>query len=83
MGLSPVFIERAVFDKRYDEAEAFGADWCIGCGCCSYVCPAKRFLVQSVKLGKKVLRERREREKERAASAAAGNNAEGAEKKDV
>ena len=66
MGLSPVFIERALFDKKYDEAEAFGAAQCIGCGCCSYVCPAKRFLMQSVKLAKKNVQARRARERERA-----------------
>lgn len=63
MGLSPVFIERALFDKNYKEAQDFGADYCIGCGCCSFVCPSHRFLVQSVKLAKKILRERREKEK--------------------
>ena len=36
----------------------FGAKSCIGCGCCSYVCPAKRYLVQSVKLAKKTIQER-------------------------
>lgn len=76
MGLSPVFIERALFDKKYDEAEAFGAAQCIGCGCCSYVCPAKRFLMQSVKLAKKNVQARRARERERAQQ----NNGEGAEK---
>lgn len=61
MGLSPVFIERAVFDKNYKEAQVYGAEYCIGCGCCSYVCPAKRFLAPSVKLAKNVLRARREK----------------------
>ncbi len=58
MGLSPVFIERALFDKNYEEAKWYGAESCIGCGCCSYVCPAKRFLVQSVKLAKKTIKEK-------------------------
>ncbi len=58
MGLSPVFIERALFSKDYKEAKHYGAEACIGCGCCSYVCPAKRFLVQSVKLAKKKIKEK-------------------------
>ncbi len=29
---------------------------CIECGCCSYVCPSKRFLVQSIRSGKVLLR---------------------------
>lgn len=66
MGLSPVFIERALFDKNYEEAEAYGAAYCIGCGCCSYVCPAKRFLVQSVKLAKKEVRARADKKRREA-----------------
>ena len=58
MGLSPTFIEDALFRKDYAEAKRYGAPSCIGCGCCSYVCPAKRFLAQSVKLAKKIIRER-------------------------
>ena len=58
MGLSPTFIEDALFRKDYAEAKRYGATACIGCGCCSYVCPAKRFLAQSVKLAKKIIRER-------------------------
>ena len=58
MGLSPTFIEDALFRKDFAEAKRYGAPACIGCGCCSYVCPAKRFLAQSVKLAKKIIRER-------------------------
>ena len=59
MGLSPTFIEEALFKKDYAEAKRYGALACIGCGCCSYVCPAKRFLAQSVKLAKKIIGERK------------------------
>ena len=31
-------------------------DLCMECGCCGYVCPAKRPLVQTNKLAKAVLR---------------------------
>ena len=31
---------------------------CLECGCCSYVCPAKRHLVTSHKMAKKMLREK-------------------------
>ncbi|MBQ7503700.1 MAG: electron transport complex subunit RsxC [Ruminococcus sp.] len=43
-----------------DDAEALEAlhvDLCMECGCCSYVCPAKRPLVQTNKLAKIKLRE--------------------------
>lgn len=59
MGLSPTFIEDALFRKDYEEAKRYGASSCIGCGCCSYVCPAKRFLAQSVRLAKKIIAERK------------------------
>lgn len=58
MGLSPTYIEEALFAKDYSEAKRYGASACISCGSCSYVCPAKRFLAQSVKLAKKIIRER-------------------------
>ncbi len=59
MGLSPTFIEDALFRKDYEEAKRYGASSCISCGCCSYVCPAKRYLAQSVKLAKKIIKERK------------------------
>ena len=37
----------------------FGAAQCIACGCCSYVCPAERYLTQSVRLGRKIVKERK------------------------
>lgn len=58
MGLMPVYIESSLFAKDLESAKKFGAKSCIGCGCCSYVCPAKRYLVQSVKLAKKTIQER-------------------------
>ena len=58
MGLLPVYIEAALCAKDYEEAKRCGAPSCIGCGCCSYVCPAKRYLAQSVRLAKKIIKER-------------------------
>ena len=37
--------------------EALHVDLCMECGCCSYVCPAKRPLVQTNKMAKIKLRE--------------------------
>ena len=39
------------------------AENCIGCGTCSYVCPAKRPLTQSVTLAKSYLKRSKRREK--------------------
>ncbi len=51
----------AVFSEHHDEESFVANDGmeCVECGCCSYVCPAKRHLTQSIKsmrknvLGKK------------------------------
>ena len=56
MRLSPVEIA-AAFD-RGDLALAgrLGVSACVECGCCSYVCPAKRPLTQRMKMAKIELR---------------------------
>ncbi len=54
--LDPRAIARAY---KQDDAEALQTlcvDLCMECGCCSYVCPAKRHLVQTNKLAKGKLR---------------------------
>ena len=58
MRLMPVFIDSCVLTGNYAESKKYGAMQCIECGCCSFVCPAKKPLVQSIKLAKKVIRER-------------------------
>ena len=42
--------------------EEAGADLCMECGCCSYVCPASRPLVANNKLAKKALNEHKKKE---------------------
>ena len=59
MGLMHVFIDAAVLAKDFAAAKRFGAAQCIACGCCSYVCPAERYLTQSVRLGRKIVKERK------------------------
>ena len=54
--LDPKAISRAY---KLDDCEALAklcVDICMECGCCSYVCPANRPLVQTNKLAKKKLR---------------------------
>jgi electron transport complex protein RnfC len=43
----------------WDGAVKYGLNACIECGCCTYVCPAKRTLVQSFRLAKRELRGRK------------------------
>ena len=59
MYLMPVYIDSNVLTGDYSEAKKYGAMSCIECGCCSYICPAKKPLVQSIRLAKKIIRERK------------------------
>lgn len=47
---------------RLEEFKAFGGMACIECGCCSFVCPSKRPLVQWIRVGKVRLREDEQKE---------------------
>ena len=52
MGLSPSDIGIYVEAGRADETSQFGVFECFECGCCAYTCPAKRPLVQFIRLAK-------------------------------
>ena len=52
MGLEPKEIGLYVEAGRPQETGQFGVFECFECGCCAYVCPAKRPLVQFVRLAK-------------------------------
>ncbi len=52
MGLEPKEIGIYVEANRAEETEQFGVFECFECGSCAYVCPAKRPLVQFVRLAK-------------------------------
>jgi electron transport complex protein RnfC len=52
MGLSPNEIGIYVEAGRAEETSRFGLFECFECGCCAFVCPAKRPLVQFIRLAK-------------------------------
>jgi electron transport complex protein RnfC len=52
MGLSPNEIGIYVEAGRAEDTSQFGLFECFECGCCAYVCPAKRPLVQFIRIGK-------------------------------
>lgn len=52
MGLVPSLITAAAARNRLDEAAYYGLLDCIECGCCAYVCPSRRYLVQYIRHGK-------------------------------
>jgi len=56
MNLLPVDLNRLVMAGKYEELEKLHVLDCIECGSCSYACPAKRHLVQSIRLGKDAFR---------------------------
>ena len=62
--LSPCDISRAYSAKDGAALEKLRVNICMECGCCSYVCPAKRNIVQTNKLAKGVLRKYQTSKKE-------------------
>ncbi|MCD7881412.1 MAG: 4Fe-4S dicluster domain-containing protein, partial [Clostridiales bacterium] len=55
VGLVPQMMAEAAKAKDYGRyVKLHGLD-CIGCGCCTYICPAKRPLVQLFKQTKPVV----------------------------
>ncbi|MFH0958437.1 MAG: electron transport complex subunit RsxC [Pseudomonadota bacterium] len=58
MGLSPKEVGLYVEAGRGHLTEKFGIFDCFECGCCAYVCPAKRPLVQFARLAKIAIKKR-------------------------
>jgi len=52
MGLSPNEIGLYVEGGHTEDTSQFGVFECFECGCCTFVCPAKRPLVQFIRLAK-------------------------------
>lgn len=72
MRLNPYRLKNLCDSNELDRAKDENALDCIVCGCCSYVCPAERFITASIKNGKdKIMaaaRARAEAEKAKAAA---------------
>ena len=53
IGLTPVLMADAAQKKDYEryEKKLYGLE-CIACGCCTFICPAKRPLMQQFKTAK-------------------------------
>lgn len=56
IGLSPVIIAKAYNAQNVDELDRLMVDLCMECGSCSYVCPAKRPVTDTMRLAKAMLR---------------------------
>ncbi|MCR4401842.1 MAG: electron transport complex subunit RsxC [Firmicutes bacterium] len=59
MRLMPLWIASYAEAGRYGDAERVNALDCIECGCCSFVCPSRRRLVQAIRLAKSEIMARR------------------------
>ena len=55
-------IARAYLNKDTAQLEALAVNSCMECGCCSFVCPANRPLVQTNRLAKAYLRDLKAKE---------------------
>lgn len=56
MDLVPTSIDIMARNKDLDGLKKMNTMDCIECGCCAFVCPAKRYLVQSIRDGKLQIR---------------------------
>ncbi len=56
MNLMPTLLESLVRRKDAAELDRMGVMTCMECGSCAYVCPANRLLVQSMRLGKGIVK---------------------------
>ena len=61
--LLPMQLHILTLHSQYDEAKADHVMDCIECGCCSYVCPAKLPLVQSIRVAKREIQKRNQANK--------------------
>lgn len=58
-GIDPRAIAKAYKDNDFEKTVQHGVTLCMECGCCSYICPANRPLVQTNRLVKSELREKK------------------------
>lgn len=68
MHLQPVLMIREMKSGNFDKAKRFGLMDCIECGCCAYSCPAHIGIVQRVRLGKTVIRQKMAEERAKQAA---------------
>ncbi|MFR9071081.1 MAG: electron transport complex subunit RsxC, partial [Paraclostridium sp.] len=51
--LQPLYISAYSIKGDYESSEKYKALDCIECGSCSFICPARRPLLQSIRVAKK------------------------------
>lgn len=68
MHLTPVMMLRELKSGNLNKAKRYGLMDCIECGCCAFVCPAHISIVQRVRLGKNLVRQKMAEEKAKEAA---------------
>lgn len=53
VNLQPLFISQLSLKGMYDDTQKYHVLDCIECGSCSYICPSKRPLLESIRVAKK------------------------------
>ena len=71
MRLQPVELSNAADRGDVDALNHYNAMNCMECGCCSFTCPAKRHLVQNIRVGKALIQKAK---REQIAASKGGKN---------
>jgi Na+-translocating ferredoxin:NAD+ oxidoreductase subunit C len=66
MRLLPQTLKTLIDTRRVNQAGDLGVLDCMECGCCAFICPSNLPLVQTLKLGKKLVMAERKREADKA-----------------
>lgn len=61
MRLQPFLISAAAEKYQWQKAEQHHAMDCMGCGCCTFICPANRHLAQAIRMAKDEIAKSRRR----------------------
>ncbi|MFH1459075.1 MAG: electron transport complex subunit RsxC [Candidatus Omnitrophota bacterium] len=56
VGMLPYALSLCVEAKKIDQTQIYNAQDCMECGICTYVCPAKRKILESIRLVKAVMK---------------------------
>ena len=59
IGLLPHQLEKSYLKENWKRLEKLYVDSCINCGCCTYICPARRHLAEHIVAGQQTLKERK------------------------
>ena len=63
MRLMPMMISASAMFEDFEKAEKYNALDCMSCGCCSYICPAKKPIAQNIKFAKDMITVEKMKEK--------------------